>query len=220
MAEYIIKITLETDALIGSGESFGALIDTDVVYDECGIPFIPAKRIKGLLKFSMEFLFEIFTASGINYLTQEDIDRIFGSKGSEKASDILFSNLYIEDYNKNKKAIINLSRKYPDFLSKENVINHFTSIRHQIEINGNGTTKDKSLRTIRTLNKETKFVGGIKADEKAADMLSLACQNLRYFGTKRNKGLGSVKCELCYEDNENKTVQDKVLMELEALCKN
>ena len=43
-----ITIKLLSDALINSGEGFGAIIDSDVVFDDIGLPYIPAKRIKGL----------------------------------------------------------------------------------------------------------------------------------------------------------------------------
>ena len=50
MMNHKINVKLKSDALIGSGEGFGAIIDTDVVFDEVGIPYIPGRRIKGCLK--------------------------------------------------------------------------------------------------------------------------------------------------------------------------
>ena len=50
MKSYTIEIQLISDAIIGSGEGFGSLIDTDIVFDGLGVPFIPARRIKGCLR--------------------------------------------------------------------------------------------------------------------------------------------------------------------------
>ena len=47
-----MKITIEllSDICIGSGESYNSVIDTDVTYDDYGLPYIPAKRIKGCIR--------------------------------------------------------------------------------------------------------------------------------------------------------------------------
>ena len=45
-----LQIELKSDLCAGSGESLGSLIDTDICYDEYGFPYIPSKRLKGLIK--------------------------------------------------------------------------------------------------------------------------------------------------------------------------
>ena len=45
-----IRLTLLSDTLSGSGEGMAGVIDTDSTFDEYGFPFIPAKRIKGIIK--------------------------------------------------------------------------------------------------------------------------------------------------------------------------
>ena len=47
--EYL-KITLRSDLCVGNGESVGNTVDTDVCMDEAGLPYIPARRLKGCLK--------------------------------------------------------------------------------------------------------------------------------------------------------------------------
>lgn len=47
--EYL-KIVLRSDLCAGNGESIGNAIDTDVCMDEAGLPYIPARRLKGCLK--------------------------------------------------------------------------------------------------------------------------------------------------------------------------
>ena len=45
-----IKIELLSDLCTASGEAHNSLIDSDVTYDEWGIPYIPAKRLKGCIR--------------------------------------------------------------------------------------------------------------------------------------------------------------------------
>ena len=45
-----IKIKLLSDLCTCSGETYNSIVDMDVVYDENGIPYIPAKRIKGCIR--------------------------------------------------------------------------------------------------------------------------------------------------------------------------
>lgn len=45
-----ITIKLLSDLCTCSGETYNSVVDMDVVYDENGIPYIPAKRIKGCIR--------------------------------------------------------------------------------------------------------------------------------------------------------------------------
>ena len=45
-----IKITLKSDLCAGSGYSYAGIIDSDICYSKNGIPYIPARRIKGCLR--------------------------------------------------------------------------------------------------------------------------------------------------------------------------
>ena len=47
--EYL-KIVLRSDLCAGNGESVGNTVDTDVCMDEAGLPYIPARRLKGCLR--------------------------------------------------------------------------------------------------------------------------------------------------------------------------
>jgi CRISPR-associated protein Csx10 len=51
-----IRMELLSDALAGSGEALAGTVDRDIAFDERGLPFIPAKRIRGVLRESMNEL--------------------------------------------------------------------------------------------------------------------------------------------------------------------
>ena len=48
--KYKLQIQLKSDLCASSGDSFGSLIDNDICYDKYGFPYIPAKRLKGILR--------------------------------------------------------------------------------------------------------------------------------------------------------------------------
>lgn len=221
MEEYILKVTLNSPALTSSGEGFGAIIDTDIVFDETGLPYIPAKRIKGCLRDSaLEVKDMFFDHSEINLSLY--INKTFGDVGTKTSAPVYISNLYIENYTKNKEWL-NYFLKSDDYkavLSKDKILETFTHIRRQTAIGDNGVAREHSLRTARVINKGTCFFGDIKTankDDEIINTLTLACLNFRHMGTMRNKGFGEIKCSL----HDKKTGEEiSITDKLEGLCIN
>ena len=220
---YKISVKLLSDAMIGSGEGFCAIIDTDVVFDEIGIPYIPGRRIKGCLRDSANEVLLMFKKSNIQGFidTKREngdfkiIGDIFGTP--DKPSALQISNLTIADYENNKNCLKWLIKNHASIVQKNGVMSFFTSIRQQTKINEDGVAEENSLRTIRAVKKGNVFEGYIKADVddiKIKRLLWLACLNLRHIGTKRNRGFGEVKCALI-ENNQ----EFQELSELEGVCR-
>lgn len=213
MKTYTIQIELKSDALIGSGEGFGAVIDSDIVFDNLGIPYIPAKRIKGCLKDSAIEVGQMFNQSEMNI----EIDKTFGKPGEEASTPVYFSNLTIDEYERNRQWLEYLvSNDEAGILSSDNILSTFTSIRQQTAIDKKGVADEHSLRTIRAIKKGLIFKGKIQVeinDQPISDTLALACLNLRYLGTKRNRGFGEVECKL-FDGAKEVSVMDQ----LEAIC--
>ena len=224
MNKYLLEIEILSDTLIGSGEGFGSLVDTDIVFDEVGIPYIPAKRIKGLLRDSSKKISEIFTEETFPGKTLVNYELLFGEPGMDNSSPIKVSDLYVEDYQNNFNLLnyYTKSDKYNSFFSKETVLDYFTTIRKSTTVDDNGVAKKHSLRSYRVLTKGHTFFGDIvivndnekNILSKFEKLLTLSCLNLKSMGTKRNRGLGEIKCTLKKGDNNlNKSV-------MEELCKN
>ncbi len=217
MQKYKVSITLIRDALIGSGEGYGDIIDSDIIFDDIGIPYIPARRIKGLLRDSAEDAINIFNTASISYLNENTINKLYGNPGQTESSPISIPNFYIDDYEQNYEWLKYYSKdeEFGNFISKESIINSFTSIRRQTSLE-DGVAKEHSLRTIRVLNKGTTFSGEIEIFDDNIELkklLILSFKNLRKIGTKRNRGLGEVECKL------KDTLNDWAIKELEVLCK-
>lgn len=227
MIKYNIEITLLSPCIIGSGEGYGSLIDTDVIFDEFGIPFIPAKRIKGCLRDSATQVLEMFSLSKINLLNTERessgdfllIEKVFGKRGSDRASPIIFNSCYLNQYEDIVNWIKYLSDKHKNYISRESLIDRFSEIRQQTTIEENGVAKKHSLRTMRALKKGLKFYGEIinissDVDYKNIEMLLFyASKALKNIGTKRNRGFGKVECKL-YKDSK----EINYISNLEEVC--
>ena len=54
--EYRLIITLKSDLCVGSGYSYAGIIDSDICYDALGLPYIPARRLKGCLREAAELM--------------------------------------------------------------------------------------------------------------------------------------------------------------------
>jgi CRISPR-associated protein Csx10 len=227
MRSYNLKITLESPCLIGSGEGFGAIIDSDIVFDELGIPYIPSKRIKGCLRDSAIEVCEIFESAGIKLINFRrensenqfsNVSTIFGRTGDNRPAPVYFSDLKLEDYETLKEWMEYFLAEYKNLISREHIIEQFTETREQTSINKkNGIAKEHSLRTIRVAKKGIIFEETIDiefGDDEVIKLIYFACKNLRRIGTKRNRGFGEVRCEL-YEGLK----EINFLSELEAQCK-
>lgn len=213
MRQFELTLELKSPCLIGSAEGFGTLIDSDIVFDELGIPYVPAKRIKGCLRDSAIQICQFFELADIMAfdLSKDNtenryklVTEIFGCPGSDKPASFYFSNLHIVGYDNIKSWLHFYREHYRDLVCPEVIINHFTEIRQQTAIDENGVAKKHSLRTIRVAVKGLIFRGSIDTeidDEERVMLLSLAVANLRRIGTKRNRGFGRVECRL-YEGSK------------------
>ena len=75
-----IKIELLSDLCTCSGETYNSIVDMDIVYDENGIPYIPAKRIKGCIREAALEMCEMGLMDRNQYV------HIFGEAGSKKST--------------------------------------------------------------------------------------------------------------------------------------
>jgi len=225
MSNFTIEVTLLSDTVVGSGEGFGAVIDTDVVFDDIGIPYIPGRRMKGCLRDSAQESCRMFddskVAGFVDLSKNADrfriVDYVFGTP--EKPSPLQFSNLTINDYYENRRWLAHLMEKHKGILSKERIVMHFTGIRQQTGIDDSGVADEHTLRTVRAVKKGNTFAGTICVGDSTPDivkLLWLACRNLRHLGTKRNRGFGEIDVKL-FDETRNDV---NFITELEDLCRN
>lgn len=209
-----IKIELLSDLCTCSGETYNSMVDMDVVYDENGIPYIPAKRLKGCIRESALEMQEL----GI--ITAEEYEKIFGREGSVRSAFSL-SNAYILNFNESVEDLKNCT--YKDLSSPQNVLNQYTYIRTQTAVNlKTGVAEDGSLRTIRVVKKGLKFEaecnwnkGSQKVEKRQEEILKQAVSLVKHIGVSRTRGLGLVEMSLHEEEQKQ---AEHVLIKKEKLA--
>lgn len=197
--EGIIRIELKSDLCVASGYSYAGLVDSDICYDDCGIPYIPARRLKGCFK---------ETAESILYslLNENDCKLLFGCWGDNGTKGICFENAHIQNYDKIREEIARCIRV--GALNKEDVFSSYTNIQAQTKLN-DGVADDKSLRFTRVVNRMSLFNNKnmifeakvrFEDDENASveTKLHAVVGATKSIGLKRNRGNGAVSC--CLQD--------------------
>ncbi|MDO4467658.1 MAG: RAMP superfamily CRISPR-associated protein [Bacillota bacterium] len=189
-----LKITCKSDWIVGSGEGWGNIIDTDVVHDPYGFPFIPARRMKGLIR---EAFWEMQQFSLVD---QDTIDAIFGNDSSNHY--FVLDNTYLENIEKLQEEVFNFS------INESTVLEHFTETRYQTKVDENGIAEENSLRSSRAIRKGTEFFANIELEEEYLDIFSKAIQFVSHAGVNRTRGFGEIKLELV----DSKIVSSSVKM--------
>ncbi len=202
-----LRITLHSDLCASSGSGFGNMIDTDVVLDDLGVPYIPGRRIKGCLRQSAEDLRDY----GCDLATGEAIEKLFGN-GNGLNGALTVDSAFLPDIGEVHSAILNArhSSALKDVASSARIPDLFTYVRGSTAME-NGMAKDGTLRFIRVVShysalhpdREVSFEGCISLSDPALEeLLKLSCQATRHIGSSRNRGLGEVTVEYFAEDTE------------------
>lgn len=195
-----IKIKLLSDMCCGIGEGNGSNVDTATAFDKYGLPIIPGKRIKGLLRECGQVLCDN------GYTKSEVMTELFGNKEG-KFGCIKIENAVIADYQKIIDDLTKIPSNMQDILSKEMIRNTFTSVRTQTSIDENGVAKNLSLRTTEVIKKGYEFYSDISVDTDNQDCIKLleACvKTLHHIGLNKTRGFGEVCCSLLECDNNLK----------------
>lgn len=176
-------IELLSDWHVSSGLSGGANTDSIVLKDDNGLPYIPGKTIKGLLREALEEINELQE----NKCSKADINKLFGEKKEDDktteendfGTDSHFSNATLPQ-NEQNEIITNKLNSY--------LYRNLSSTT----INEKGLAKNKSLRAMEVcmpLTLESKITD---ISEVEKELLKMAMQWTRRLGMKRNRGFG--KC--------------------------
>ena len=89
-----IHITLYSDLCSGNGYSYYGTIDSEAEHDDFGLPFIPARRLKGCLRECAELLRD----SGLWEKSTDTLNYLFGVSADDGTKGIRIENAYISEY--------------------------------------------------------------------------------------------------------------------------
>lgn len=164
----------------GSGLAAGADVDALVIKDKNGLPYVPGRTIKGLLR----------EAAVILTNDIECVNRLFGVSGSEidhKTGCAFFGNATLP------------SAEY-QYILEQKLTKHLFQSFTSTSIDENGIAKDNTLRKIETVV-PCKLEGEIiNVTAGSEQMLEDAMHFIKRMGTGRNRGYGRCKISIRKED--------------------
>lgn len=197
-----LQIELKSDLCAGSGESLGSLIDTDICYDEYGFPYIPSKRLKGLIKEAFIEYMDWKKDESLIKIKEE----LFGTEDSRNSGNLRIDNAYLKNISSIENDIENIEEQYKKYLSKQRIVELNTDIRYQTAVDEeSGVAKENSLRSIRVLESGNVFEAFIECDKEAEEKILEKCiKLLTHMGNNRTRGLGEIKCSIIDDKNDNK----------------
>lgn len=188
-----LKITLKSDLICGSGTAFSNVIDTDVIFDEYGFPYIPARRIRGLIKEAANEYAQ-FDSS------KKDLEeRLFGEENSHH---FVLRNATLDNVNTMRKEINGLSRDQKRYVNTNAVLSYYTTLRNQTRINNEGIAEDNSLRTSRAIKRGNVFYAPIEFEKEDKEELEKLLVFVKHMGVNRTRGFGDVVMCLETENSE------------------
>lgn len=186
------EIKLLSDWHVGSGLTAGAESDAEVLKDAKGLPYIPGKTIKGLLKDALNEMPD-------KQANREIIKKLFGWEIEEASSERHNGQLYFSNATLPREEHGEISKQLAEFLYR-----NITSTT----IDDKGVAKPKTLRTMEmcmpvTLQGEIKcFENGqarIELTQEEKALIEKALKWTRRLGVNRNRGLG--RCQFVITKN-------------------
>lgn len=166
-----MQVTMEllSDAIFGSGFSIPGGEDIAVCQDEQGYPYLKGSTLKGLLRENLENL----TAwTGGDMADVEEMLGTPGWDGTEENRRIHLTALTLEQ-----------PPTYPEECFS---LRTFTALE-------DGVVKDNTLRTASCIRQGLRFSGQLTCAEEDADFLRQALSGIKWAGTLRSRGFGSVR---------------------------
>lgn len=165
-----------------SGQSAGADVDTTVIKDKNGLPYIPGKTLKGLIR-------EAVVDYGLlrHILTEEDINRTFGlpADASNPENNIIGEAFFTDALLDEQETKAITQKKAQQFMYDKVA---------STAIDEKGVAKDLSLRSIEIVVACTLYAQILNIPDKVADVMDKALGMIHQVGLNRNRGLG--RCDI------------------------
>ena len=186
-------------------------VDADIVRDIRGLPYFPARRLKGLLYESALEVVEMMELSGLDILDRGTVEELFGHVDKSPIK-LILHDLHLEGNEEIENDWDYLLKKYKNILRPEDVLEAYSSLRSQTALEKTGVAKRHSLRTIRVMDavENLTFLGQVQilhGEVRHKNAFILAMQNLSQAGANRNRGLGRVACSLRNEKEQRQIVE-------------
>lgn len=170
----------------GAGHGVGRFIDSAVRRTPAGLPFIPGRTVKGLLRKAMQ------EAEGFGHLRAGLTEELFGSvlgtdRFETEPGTVYFGNAELPDG----------WEEFAHTKEGKQAISGFFETISSTAIDQEGQAKEGSLRRVEVAIPLTLYgtweFGSVENQQEARDALEMAAKLIRGFGLSRTRGLGRVK---------------------------
>ncbi len=198
MVAYFLRFELQSAATFGRGDGVAGLVDSEVEYDTCGIPFLRGRALKGLLAEECANLLYALELQGRANWWQSVAYRLFGQPGStlDDIGLLRVGDARLPD--PLQRALRNMVTMGD--LSADDVLESLTAIRRQTSINEAGAPEKGSLRAMRVILPGTIFEAMLEfaepPDQPALALLAACVLAWQRAGTGRNRGRGRLRASL------------------------
>lgn len=183
MADIKYKIIFHSPWHCGSGLSAGADLDALVIKDKNGLPYIPGKTLKGLIREAVE---DYVTFTGLS--KEKEIEKAFGHKVANAADDIVRGDAFFTNGE--------LSAEEKDAIVKMKLQKHLYKAKSSTRIDENGIADDHSLRRVETVVPCTLYAEIHDIGPDFAEIIGKAMGLIKRIGVNRNRGLGRCTFEI------------------------
>jgi CRISPR/Cas system CSM-associated protein Csm3 (group 7 of RAMP superfamily) len=192
-SEFFLKFDLHTDWHIGDGKNAGAYADALTLKDAKGLPYLPGKSVKGLLR-------EAFTlASENNWLNPNTVELLFGCEGDSGIAQQGLIEVTSAELHPSEYAFIT---QHPQAKSKLYRTIASTSIDHTTGVAKDGSLRSTEVTVPMSLYSKVTFrdcssTDAREAIEKLGALIGDVCTLIFGIGAKRHRGFGNVTVSLC-----------------------
>lgn len=202
-----LRLELLSDAAPGSGAG-GPLVDRDVVVDELGLPVLPGRRLKGLLREACQEVQEAFQTVGRDQWLAEALctpEVLFGTAKQAGLVNLADARLAgrtgdasVADVSAARElaAWFHWARGQRGRFGSAALLDGMTVIRSQTAIDSQaGAAQRGALRSMRLLRRGLRFAGTVTLEAtdpaleaQARRSVALAAAALRHLGSARSAG--------------------------------
>lgn len=211
MSDYSLRLKLLRDTTFGRGDGVAGLVDTEIEYDEYGLPFLRGRALKGMLVYECaDILFALKQQQKWLESWYTAARFLFGEPGSQlegRAQMSLGNACLPADLRQAIAYQMDLHRpSVPEKVGqlRVEVLNALTTIRRQTAVEIDGVAKERSLRAVRLIQRGTEleapltFMTAVE-DKYVKGLLAACVKSFRRGGTSRHRGPGLLESRL-YQD--------------------
>lgn len=200
---HVLEITLQSPLTSTGGGDWANLVDTEIDFDNIGLPILRGRRLKGLWRDGIHELNDALTQCNVS---SESATTLFGRSGAgfgeDSAVNVDDGHLTGFEPGGEWRAVVELLL-LKGALTRPEILGFFTGKRGQTAIDPHsGTAQENTLRVIRSLHNilaggGVTFRAPVEMIEGTnEDLLALGAAAVQHMGLSRTRGPGKVRCRL------------------------